>query len=179
MFGNQAGQSETVKWTGREYSAILAAIAASRDHCEATLGERITAEIDNDIAEIACVTSLIEDFGERHRLPDAVVFHMKLAIDELLTNIISYGFLDGGRHKIIASIGIEGDRLEAEIIDEGIAFDPLVRPAPDISLAAEERDIGGLGIHFIRSVMDRVDYHRSGGRNHLKLVKKVPAEPAK
>lgn len=143
------------------------------------VGERITAEIDNDIAEIACVTSLIESFGERHRLPDTVVFHMKLAIDELLTNIISYGFLDGGRHKIIASIGIEGDKFEAEIIDDGIAFDPLAQPAPDISLAPEERDVGGLGIHFIRSVMDRVDYHRAGGRNHLKLVKKVPAEPAK
>jgi anti-sigma regulatory factor (Ser/Thr protein kinase) len=143
------------------------------------LGERVTAEIDNDIAEIAHVTSLIESFGEKHRLPETTVFHMKLAVDELLTNIISYGFLDGGRHKIIASIGIEGDRLEAEIIDDGIEFDPLARPAPDISLAADERDIGGLGIHLIRSVMDRVDYHRSGGRNHLKLVKKVPAEPAK
>ncbi len=143
------------------------------------MGERTSVEIDNDIAEIARVTSLIENFGERHQLPETAVFHMKLAVDELLTNIISYGFLDGGRHKIILSIGIEGDRLEAEIIDDGIEFDPLARPAPDISLQAEEREIGGLGIHFIRSVMDRVDYHRSGDRNHLKLVKKVPAEPAK
>ena len=98
------------------------------------MGERTSVEIDNDIAEIARVTSLIENFGERHQLPETAVFHMKLAFDEMLTNIISYGFLDGGRHKIILSIGIEGDRLEAEIIDDGIAFDPLARPAPDISL---------------------------------------------
>jgi serine/threonine-protein kinase RsbW len=149
----------------------------SRDDGGATLGDRITAEIDNNVAEIAYVTSLIESFGERHRLPETVVFHMKLAIDELLTNIISYGFLDGGCHKIIASIRIEGDSLETEIIDDGIAFDPLARPAPDISRALEERGIGGLGIHFIRTVMDGVDYHRSDGRNHLKLVKKFRPNP--
>jgi anti-sigma regulatory factor (Ser/Thr protein kinase) len=143
------------------------------------LGERVTAEIDNDIAEIACVTSLVESFGERHRLPETTIFHMKLAIDELLTNIISYGFLDGARHKIIAAIGIEGDTFEAEIIDDGIAFDPLTRNVPDLDLEGDEREIGGLGIHFIRTVMDGVDYYRSDGRNHLKLVKKVPAAPAK
>jgi anti-sigma regulatory factor (Ser/Thr protein kinase) len=155
-----------------EYSVILGALRLA-DHGGATLGEWIAAEIDNDITETACVTSLVESFGERHALPDTIIFHMKLALDELLTNIISYGFLDGGRHKIIASIGIEGDKLEAEIIDDGIAFNPLARSAPDIGLATEERGVGGLGIHFIRSVMDRVDYHRSDGRNHLKLVKKL------
>ncbi len=143
------------------------------------MSERLSAEIDNDIAEIARVTSLIESFGERHQLPETIVFYMKLAFDELLTNIISYGFLDGGRHKITALIRLEGNALEAEIIDDGIAFDPLARPAPDTSLAVEEREIGGLGIHFIRTVMDAVDYHRSNGRNHFKMIKKVPVAPAK
>jgi serine/threonine-protein kinase RsbW len=143
------------------------------------LAEHIYAEIDNDIAEIERVTALIETFGARHKLPEAIVFHIKLAFDEVLTNIISYGFVDGGRHKITASIGLDGDRLEAEIIDDGVAFDPLSKPSPDLGLSAEERDIGGLGIHFIRSVMDRVDYHRSDGRNHFKMVKNVPGEPAK
>ena len=142
------------------------------------MGERVTAEIDNEIAEIAHVTSLIESFGEKHRLPETLVFHMKLAVDELLTNIISYGFLDGARHKIVASVGIDGDRFEAEIIDDGVAFDPLARAAPDVGLEADEREVGGLGIHFIRTVMDGVDYYRADGRNHLKLLKKVPAEPA-
>jgi anti-sigma regulatory factor (Ser/Thr protein kinase) len=142
------------------------------------LAERIFAEIDNDIAEIARVTALIERFGERHQLPEAFVFHIKLAFDELLTNIISYGFLDGRRHKITAWIGLDGDRVEAEIVDEGIAFNPLDKAAPDLSQSVEERDGGGLGIHFVRAVMDRVDYRRSGGKNHLKMVKKVPAKPA-
>jgi serine/threonine-protein kinase RsbW len=143
-----------------------------------TLGERIAAEIDNDITEIARVTSMIESFGERHRLPQSIVFHLTLAFDELLTNIILHGFPEGGRHKINASLGLDGDSLVAEIVDGGIAFDPLAKATPDVTQSAEERDVGGLGIHFIRSVMDRVDYRRSGGRNHVTMVKKVPAEPA-
>jgi serine/threonine-protein kinase RsbW len=146
---------------------------------DSTLGERLFAEIDNDIAEIARVTSLIDDFGQRHKVPDAIVFHLKLAFDELLTNIISYGFPDGGRHKITTVIWLEGNKLIAEIIDDGIAFDPLSRPVPDTGAAMEDRDIGGLGIHFIRTVMDAVEYRRSAEQNYLKMVKTMPAGPAK
>ncbi len=169
---------------GRDTRTIvdrLGIFGNSSQHCGsqgAALSERLSAEIDNDIAEIAHVTALIARFGERHHLPEAIVFHMKLAFDELLTNIISYGFVDGGRHKITASMELDGDRLEAEIVDDGVAFDPLAKAPPELSQAIEERDIGGLGIHFIRSVMDEVAYHRSGDRNHLRMVKKVPARPA-
>lgn len=138
------------------------------------LGERIYAEIDNDIAEIARFTALLDSFGERHHLPEAIVFHIKFAFDELLTNIISYGFTDTRPHKIAAWIGIEGNTFEAEIVDDGIAFNPLDKPTPDLSQSVDERPIGGLGIHFIRTVMDHVDYHRAGGRNHLKMIKKLP-----
>jgi anti-sigma regulatory factor (Ser/Thr protein kinase) len=144
----------------------------------ATLAERIAAEIDNDISEIGVVTALIEQFGKRHGLPEAAVFHMVLACDELLTNIISYGFLEGGRHKITASIQLDGDRLETEIVDDGIAFDPLAKDAPDVNLPLEERESGGLGVHFVRSLMDEVDYRRTDGKNYLKMVKRLPAPPA-
>ena len=142
------------------------------------MGERLFAEIDNDLAEIGRVTALIECFGAEHKLPQAVVFHLVLAFDEVLTNIISHGFCDGNRHKITASISFEGNTLAAEIIDDGIAFDPFALPPPDTTLSIEEREIGGLGIHFVRTAMDAVDYHRIDGRNHLKLIKIVPAEPA-
>ncbi len=143
-----------------------------------TLAETWVAEIANDIAEIAQVTSRIEDFGKRHRLPEPIVYQFVLAFDELLTNIISYGFLDGGAHRITASMALAGDRLEAEIVDDGIAFDPLAGLGPDVDAPLEDRKIGGLGIHFVRSVMDAVDYRRADGRNHLKMMKKVSVEPA-
>lgn len=139
------------------------------------VGEHVSAEIDNDMAEIARIAALVERFGAYHGLPEKVVYEMQLAFDELLTNIISYGFLDGGRHRITALLGVEGDRLEAEIVDDGIAFDPLAVPAPDLSVPIEERKIGGLGIHLVRSVMDHVSYHRADGRNYFKMIKKVPA----
>lgn len=145
----------------------------------ATLAKTWVAEIDNDIAEIARVTARIEAFGQSHSLPEAVVYQFVLAFDEVLTNIISYGFLDGGTHKITASMVLAGDRLEAEIVDDGIAFDPLARPAPDLDAPVEDRNIGGLGIHFVRTVMDAVDYQRLDGLNHLKMMKKVSVEPAK
>jgi anti-sigma regulatory factor (Ser/Thr protein kinase) len=143
------------------------------------LGDKRSAEIDNDVTEIARVTALVETFSKCHNIPEAVMFHVTLALDELLTNIISYGFSDGSRHKITASISIDGDVLEAETVDDGIAFDPLARPSPKLDLSVEEREIGGLGIHFIRRVMDHVDYRRIDGRNHLRMLKKLPPDPRK
>jgi anti-sigma regulatory factor (Ser/Thr protein kinase) len=142
------------------------------------LGDQLLAEIDNDVAEIAGLTARMEAFGEKHHLPPSAIFHMTLAFDEFLTNIIFYGFSDGERHTITVRIELDGDALEAEIIDDGIAFNPLARPAPDTTKSVEDRDVGGLGIHFIRTVMDKVEYFRVDGRNHLRMVKKVPAAPA-
>ncbi len=142
------------------------------------MAETWVAEIKNDMAEIARVTSHIEEFGASHGLTKEVVFQFVLAFDELLTNIISYGFLDGGSHKITASMALAGDRLEAEIIDDGVAFDPLARPTPDLDASVEDRKVGGLGVHFVRSVMDTIDYQRQDGHNRLKMMKKVSVEPA-
>lgn len=130
------------------------------------------------MGEIAQVTARIEEFGKGQLLPKEIVFQFVLAFDELLTNIISYGFLDGSKHKITASMTLDGDRLEAEIIDDGVAFDPLARPAPELDASVEDRKIGGLGIHFVRTVMDSVDYQRQDGHNRLKMMKKVSVEPA-
>ena len=143
------------------------------------LGERILVEIDNDIAEIARVNALVDGLSERHALLEAFVFHIKFALDELLTNIISYGFPDAGRHKIAIRLEIEGDAFEAEVIDDGIAFNPLDKAPPDLGQSVEDRQIGGLGVHFIRTVMDQLAYRRSGEKNHFTMIKKVPVEPAK
>lgn len=143
------------------------------------MGERIFVEIDNDIAEIARITALIDSLGERQRFPETIVFHIKFALDELLTNIISYGFPDAGKHKIAVRLEFDGNAFEAEVIDDGIAFNPLEKATPDISQTVEERQVGGLGVHFIRTVMDEVAYLRSGEQNHITMIKKVPSEAAR
>jgi serine/threonine-protein kinase RsbW len=140
------------------------------------LGDKLLTEIDNDFGEIARLSGLIAAFGEEHRLTPTEVYHFTLAFDEFLTNIISYGFIDGARHKILTSIEIDDDMLIGEIVDDGIAYDPLSREAPDTTKSLAEREIGGLGIHFIRTFMDDVEYARADGRNHLRLRKKIRIE---
>ncbi len=107
------------------------------------------------------------------------VFNLQLACDEMLTNILSYGFPDARVRDIHVSISFGQDMIETEIIDNGIPFDPLAQPEPDLTLPLEERKIGGLGVHIIRTVMNHLNYHRSDGRNHLKMVLRLSGNPAK
>ncbi len=88
-----------------------------------------------------------------------------------MTNTISYGFPDGMHEAITVSVTLDDDSLVAEILDAGIAFNPLERDTPDITLSVEDRPIGGLGIHFVRTFMDKVEYRREDGRNRLTMAK--------
>ncbi|MGP8232389.1 MAG: ATP-binding protein [Methylovirgula sp.] len=141
------------------------------------LGDHLQAGIES-LGQISDILSRIEDFGARRGLSSASVFHLQLACDEMLTNVISYGFPDARPRDIHVSISLGQDMIETEIIDNGIPFNPLAQPEPDLILPLEERETGGLGIHFVRAVMTRLDYHRSNGRNHLKMVLQLSADPA-
>lgn len=137
----------------------------------------LAADLTNEMTEIDRFGQLLEEFGERNDLPQKLVFQLTLAFDELLTNTISYGFPNGGRHTIRASVRLEEERLVAEIIDGGIAFNPLDRETPDTTLSIEERKIGGLGVHFVRTFMDEIEYRRDGGHNRITMAKSLkPSE---
>ena len=88
----------------------------------------------------------------------------------MLTNAISYAFADGRRHEIEVRIEIRGGRLTATVSDDGVPFDPLSQPPPDIHAPVEDRKVGGLGIHLLRSLVHDVQYRRADGRNHLTFV---------
>ncbi len=98
-----------------------------------------------------------------------------IATEEALVNIISYAYPDGnGSIEITHNIensAEEGRRLVIQIIDWGVAFDPLSLPDPDIEAPIEEREIGGLGVYMMRNIMDKTLYKREGDRNILTLVK--------
>lgn len=156
----------------------MAAILKSKKAAGPVLGDHLQAGIEN-LGEVPDILSRIEDFGERHGLPTMAVFNLQLACDEMLTNILSYGFPDARARDIHVSISFRQDMIETEIIDNGIPFNPLAQPEPDLTLPLEERKIGGLGIHIIRTVMNHLNYHRSDGRNHLKMVLQLTDDPAK
>ena len=98
---------------------------------------------------------------------------VNLAVDELLTNTISYGYDDDGEHRIEFVLRREGGALMIEIADDGRAFDPLQVPTPDMGASRQDRAAGGLGIYLVRKPMDGVTYRRQDGRNVVMLTKHV------
>jgi anti-sigma regulatory factor (Ser/Thr protein kinase) len=132
---------------------------------------RLQLALANDIAEIPRMAAAIERFSSDCGLPLEVVDGVNIALDELFTNVVRYGYLDGGAHQIDVRLSLSAQRLTIEITDDGQPFNPLDRPPPDLESPLEERAVGGLGIHFVRSLMDEVEYRRDGDRNTLRMVK--------
>lgn len=129
--------------------------------------------LKNRLLELDRLADTVESFGEAHGLSAKLRFKIRLVLDELLTNIISYGYVDEVEHDIAVAMGKKGRRLRFVIEDDARPFDPLTVEAPDLETQAAERRIGGLGIHLVRTIMDRVAYERVGGRNRLILEKDI------
>jgi anti-sigma regulatory factor (Ser/Thr protein kinase) len=127
----------------------------------------------NDRAEVERLSRLVEAFGEAEGLPPDAIFSVNLALDEVVTNIIRYAYDDGERHSIVVRLAFEDGVLSAQVEDDGRAFNPLEMPPPDINASIEDRPIGGLGIHLVRSVMNSVEYRRDDGRNILVMKKNL------
>ncbi|MFA5849370.1 MAG: ATP-binding protein [Bacteroidales bacterium] len=129
--------------------------------------------VNNKIEELTKVAQFIEELGEEWGLPVPLVFSLNLVMEEALTNTISYGFEDDGSHTIEININKTGSLLTIIITDDGQEYDPTQKKDPDISLPAEERPIGGLGIFLIKKIMDSVHYKRMDNRNNLILTKNI------
>jgi len=125
--------------------------------------------IVNQGSELARVAGVLDRLGaERHLAPEMVA-DMQVALDEVLTNIREYAYTDNAEHKIHICLRVLDNVLEAVIEDDGAPFDPLAIPAPDVSTPLHQRRVGGVGIHFVRNLMDEVTYERAGERNRLVL----------
>ena len=126
----------------------------------------------NELSEIERLGRLVDAFGEAEGLAADSIFSVNLALDEVVTNVIRYGHdNDGQQHAIVVRLALDDGVLTAEVEDDGRAFNPLDAPAPDINASLEDRPIGGLGIHLVRSVMTSVEYRRENGRNVLTMKK--------
>ena len=137
--------------------------------------KRAELRIANRLAELENVRLWIEQFAAVHALPVPVRASLLVSFDEVLSNIISYAYADGGDHEILLRIALHDGAVVAEIEDDGAPYDPLGAPPPDLRGGVGERPLGGLGIHFVRTLNDDVSYERRGNRNRLSFSKRVPA----
>ena len=102
----------------------------------------------------------------------ALIASLNLAVEEAVTNVVLYAY-EGGEGTVDIDAVITDKQLRFIITDSGIAFDPTKKEEADTTLSAEERPIGGLGIHLVRQIMDSVNYERINGKNILTLIKKL------
>lgn len=127
--------------------------------------------VNSKSGDLAGVHEMVGELERARSLPQRVVFDIKVVLDELLSNIVKYAYDDDVAHEIVVRITATDGAVEIGIEDDGRAFDPFAAPQPDLSLPLAERPVGGLGIHFVRKLMDEIEYKRDGSRNILFLKK--------
>jgi len=134
---------------------------------------RIETTIRNRREEFARVVDLVDGFGAEHGLAADTVSDIQVALDEVLSNIVDYGYTDDADHEIRVCLTVVDDVLEATVEDDGVPFDPLQSAKPDTRAPLHERRIGGVGLHFVRNLMIEVSYERVATYNRLVLKKKL------
>ena len=126
----------------------------------------IPATLDHLYDAMEFVVSLAEEQG----FPPDRIMEIELSMEEALVNIIKYAYPDSNGDMEISCILSGEDQFIVEISDAGIPFNALSVADPDIASGVEERKIGGLGIYFIKTLMDDVAYNRKDGKNTLKMT---------
>ena len=151
----------------------IAMLVLGRDTPEDTIIVR-RFSLRNDRTEIPRLAREIEAFAEAGDIGPADVGQLQLALEEVITNTIDYGLPVGGVYEIDLRATVEDGLVEVAVEDDGIAYDPMAdTPEFDPDQSMEERRIGGIGVHLVRTLMDEVDYLRVGDRNRLTVRKRI------
>jgi len=132
-----------------------------------------TIAITNEMSQLDVVANALELLADEWNLMMEETMKLNLVIEEVVTNIINYGYHDHEAHTINIRLSLDGNLFTMQIIDDAIEFNPLLQAKPDINLSLEDRKIGGLGIHFMRTIMDHLEYSHEDGKNILTLSKKL------
>jgi anti-sigma regulatory factor (Ser/Thr protein kinase) len=125
--------------------------------------------LKNDLSELQRMNQIVTEFAERHGLASELVFRLTLVLEEVVTNVISYGYEDSSEHEISLRLSWKDPHIEIEIKDDGRPFNPLEAPPPDMGKPLAEKQVGGLGIHLVREMMDELEYRRENDKNLLIL----------
>jgi len=159
-FAAGSEQSDDITMLGFRFEADSHAIAQ----------HNFELKLDNDLNEINRVNDRFNEFAENYEISSRISLKINMVFDELLNNIISYAYEDQEAHEIVVRVDLFNTRLVITIEDDGIPFNPFLRETPDTESSLEERQIGGLGIHLVKEVMDEVSYKRYFDHNQITLI---------
>ena len=133
----------------------------------------LSVRVKRNLFEVSRVNGCLETFWEQQRLPDDGRMEVLLCVEEVLSNVIRHGFPGEDEDEVWVRADLAAGEIQIQIEDNGEAFDPLSYPPPRLDVPLQERRIGGLGIHLVRKLMDRIRYERSAGRNCFSMAKKI------
>jgi sigma-B regulation protein RsbU (phosphoserine phosphatase) len=126
--------------------------------------------LKNHLAEIAAVNEKFETFAEEFGVPRPITMKFDIMFEEVLNNVISYAYNDDEDHDIEVRLKLVGERLVVTISDDGVPFNPLSAATPRTDLTLEDREVGGMGVHLVRNLVDDVSYQRRIDKNVLTLM---------
>jgi len=138
---------------------------------------KLTVELRNSTAEIARLSNFIARLSRLLGFTPKCRFEVDLITEEVFTNILNHAIRGRGPEKLTRfTFACDRDRLEIQVEDDGPSFNPLAAETSDVHSRLEDRKIGGLGLHLIRSYADGIEYVRTGRKNRLTIIKKIETD---
>ena len=129
--------------------------------------------LHNSVDQISQLADFLQEIADEKGLDASTAMNINLALEEAVTNVIMYAYPEGTDGLVDLEAILRDDSLVFILKDNGTPFDPTAAPEADVTLSAEERNIGGLGIFLVRKIMDTVHYVRSDGQNVLSMTKNI------
>ena len=128
-----------------------------------------TFKIQNTFNEIELLCAEINDLAQDNTFSEQLVFCLNICLEEMLTNIVKYGYDDKDKHEIEVRLKIDKETITLTILDDGHEFNPLDAEMPNIHTDIKHRQIGGIGIFLTRKMADEITYSRKNNKNILKI----------
>lgn len=133
------------------------------------MNDSLTLSLPNRLSELPRVAAAVGQFLQAKGLAAEVIDVVHLALDELLTNTIRWGYADHDEHQVQVQVAVDAAQVRLVIEDDGHPFDPTSAPPPDLVSPLEDRREGGLGIHLIRAMAEEITYQRLESRNRVQV----------
>ncbi|MBT8355546.1 MAG: ATP-binding protein [Desulfofustis sp.] len=119
------------------------------------------------------MSEMLGEISERWNIPGKTILQINLVLDELFTNVVSYGLEEDSSQQVHFSLSYHGNELSIVVSDDGRSFDPTQAPKPELDLPIDDQPVGGLGIFLMRQYTDNIEYRRENEKNIVTLTKKI------